>query len=137
MAITKRTFPAPGVRVADPEVLPLNAVRTARNPAPRQGPKPTAISWLNPALAAARDFACPWQTLCCKFVARGNRAGVIARRSTAQEAIALGLDGQPGADEVARGGRVGIPHHRRVAARIDAERALPAHVEVLTLLRLR
>src|SRR5215813_3502483 len=47
------------------------------------------------------------------------------------KAISMGLDGQPGADDVACGAQVEVAHGRYNAAWIDAERTRCAHVEVL------
>src|SRR5262245_15870757 len=58
--------------------------------------------------------------------------GELAPRSV-EEAVSVGLDGEPGAHDVALGGQVVVPRGRKITAGIEAERVLAADVVVLIL----
>jgi hypothetical protein len=57
IAIKKGRFPPPGVRVADPEVSRSTPSEPLAIPPLGRGQNRPQFPWLNPALAAARDFA--------------------------------------------------------------------------------
>jgi hypothetical protein len=81
MFITKRTFPGPGVRVADPEVFPSTPSEPLAIPPLGRGQNRPQFPWMNPALAAARDFAnrrLPLADSLLQIRRPGDRAGVIA-----------------------------------------------------------
>ena len=62
----------------------------------------------------------------------GNLGGTNpAPVSLVEEGVAFGLDRQAGADDVAFGAQVFIPPGRTIAAGVEAERILRAHVEML------
>src|SRR5215467_13549733 len=62
---------------------------------------------------------------------RSNLETLTPRARSGAEAIPVRLDGQPSADDVARGAQVEVAHGRYDAAWIDAERTRCADVEVL------
>src|SRR6516162_7352365 len=62
---------------------------------------------------------------------RSNRETLTPHARRRTEAIPMRLDGQPSADDVARGAQVEVAHGRYDAAWIDAERTRCADVEVL------
>ena len=64
---------------------------------------------------------------------RSNRETLTPHARRRTEAIPMRLDGQPSADDVARGAQVEVAHGRYDAAWIDAERTRCADVEVLIL----
>src|SRR5262245_9859519 len=60
-----------------------------------------------------------------------SRDSITRRGSAPEEPIALGLDGEPRAHEVASGTEREVAHVQRETARIDAERRLLTDLEVL------